>query len=74
MKRFLQILSIGIAAYNLYVVVNDFLETPAGEKVKEKISEYVEKAKPYVEEASDYASELVGKVVDRIEEKKAGVV
>lgn len=43
MKKAVQLLSIGLAVYNLYLMVDDFLETPTGQKVKDKALEYTEK-------------------------------
>lgn len=62
MRKVLQVITIGIAAYNLYVLVDDFLKTPAGERVKEKVEPYVTGA---VEQAKDFAD----KVMDRVEEQ-----
>ena len=50
---------IGIAAYNLYIAVDKFLETPAGKKFKKKAIKHgkplVDKAKEVVENAVEKA-------------------
>lgn len=69
MRKAFKLLSIAIAAYNLYILVDDFLDTPQGQKLKDKALEYAEKAKPYIEEASEYATDLAEKVADRVEAK-----
>jgi hypothetical protein len=62
MRKAIQIISIGIAAYNLYVLVDDFLKTPQGQQFKNKAIDYAE---PYVEQAKDFAE----KVMDRVEKE-----
>lgn len=66
MRKVIQIVSIGIAAYNLYVLVDDFLKTPTGQKVKGKVQ-------PYVEDAVEQAKDLASKVMDKVE-KEAPIV
>lgn len=66
MKKAIQMVSIALAAYNLYILVNDFLQTPQGQQLKNTAMDYAE---PYIEKAKDVAEQ----VMDRVE-KEAPVV
>jgi nucleoid-associated protein YejK len=59
MKKIMQLVTIGLAAYNLYTVVNDFLETDTGKKVKKKVKK---KVTPYVKDAIKKGKEVVDEV------------
>jgi hypothetical protein len=61
MKKAIQLVSIALAAYNLYILVNDFLDTPMGQDLKNKAIQYGE---PYYEQAKDFAEKVMDKLED----------
>lgn len=66
MRKAIQLISIGIAAYNLYYMVNEFMDTTAGKNFKRKAVKYAE---PYVEQAKEKFAEVAEKVMDTVEEE-----
>lgn len=57
MKKIVQALYVGIAAYNLYIAVDKFLETPQGKSLKKK-------AKPVIKKAKEKIDEVIEKVTE----------
>ena len=66
MKKAIKLVYIGIAAYNLYVAVDSFLQTPAGKKLKKKVKKVKEQAEPYLDETVQQAKEYAEKVSSKI--------